>query len=151
MELRRMKISDLRFFNKVRKQSSQYLHDSTNFTIEENINWFIKYDPIYFILSNDNQDIGYFRTSNWNNNTVYLGLDIEEEYRGKGYARKAYNLMFDYLKKQNISTIFLEVLQTNKRAIHIYESLGFEITEIKQFKTTKSIKMKLNINNDDRI
>lgn len=151
MELRRMKISDLRFFNKVRKQSSQYLHDSTNFTLEENINWFIKYDPIYFILSNDNQDIGYFRTSNWNNNTVYLGLDIAEEYRGKGYARKAYNLMFDYLKKQNISTIFLEVLQTNKRAIHIYESLGFEITEIKQFKTTKSIKMKLNINNDDRI
>ena len=145
MELRRMKISDLKFFNSVRKESSQYLHDSTNFTIEENINWFIKYDPIYFILSNDNQDIGYFRTSNWNNNTVYLGLDIAGEYRGKGYARKAYNLMFDYLKKQNISTIFLEVLQTNKRAIHIYESLGFEITEIKQFKTTKSIKMKLNI------
>lgn len=145
MELRRMKISDLKFFNRVRKESSQYLHDSTNFTIEENINWFIKYDPIYFILSNDNQDIGYFRTSNWNNNTVYLGLDIAGEYRGKGYARKAYNLMFDYLKKQNISTIFLEVLQTNKRAIHIYESLGFEITEIKQFKTTKSIKMKLNI------
>lgn len=140
-----MKLNDIEFFNKTRLESSKYLHESTDFTLEENIIWFTKNKPKYFILYNNNQDIGYFRTSKWTTNSVYIGLDIAKKHRGNGYARKGYMIMFEYLKNLGIITIFLEVLQTNKRALHIYESLGFKKCEIKQFKTTNSIKMKLNI------
>jgi len=140
-----MTFHDLPFFNSVRSQSYEYLHDKTNYTIEQNIEWFIKTSPKFFIVTKDNTNIGYFRTSEWTDNTLMVGMDIATKYRGFGYAQEAYPLFISYLKTRNIDTIYLEVLDDNIRAKHIYDKLGFVVIDTNPHLETTTIKMKLEI------
>jgi len=140
-----MTIDDIPFFNIVRSQSYEYLHDSTNYTLEQNIEWFNKTNPKFFIVSVDGKDIGYFRTSDWTPISVMIGMDIDPKYRGNGYAQEAYRLFIKHLKCLGINTVYLEVLEYNTRAKHIYDKLGFIVTNIEPYKNTNTIKMKLDI------
>lgn len=147
MEIREMLLSDIEFFNEVRNHSTDFLHDNTKYSLEDNLKWFVETKPKFFILEDSGESIGYFRTSKWVKNTLYVGMDIHPKYRGLGYAKKSYNLFFKYLKKEySIEEVFLEVLNTNNRAINIYNKLGFIIIDLLPHKNSiLSIKMKLKI------
>ena len=145
MEIRKMTIDDILFFNMVRSESHTYLHDQTNYTVEQNTDWFNNSNPKFFIVSVYNNDIGYFRTSEWTDNSLMVGMDIAIKYRGYGYAQKAYPTFISYLKKLNIKTIYLEVLEDNIRAKHIYDKLCFTVIDTKPHLGTNTIKMKLKI------
>jgi len=147
MEIRLMVKNDLEFFNSVRVKSFMFLHDNTNYTLEDNIKWFETLKDPFYIVSIDGESIGYFRTSNWIDNSLYLGLDISIKHRGNGYAFKAYNLFFNKLKSSfNINKIYLEVLSSNKRAIHLYNKLNFTIIDVLPYSDNhKSIKMELKL------
>lgn len=54
---------------------------------------------------------------------------IMEDYQGKGYGQQAMTLMFDTVKEFGASRLSLHVFGHNKRALHVYEKLGFEITD----------------------
>ncbi len=123
-----MKEEDLSFFLEVRNQSTEYLHNDTKFTLEEATKWFNDTKPEYFIIKLGSKSIGYFRTSNWSTDktTLYLGCDIHPNYRGYGFAQKAYIEMIDSLYlTMEITSIKLEVLANNDRAKHIYTKIGF--------------------------
>ena len=147
MEINELTDKDLIFFNRVRSQSREFLHDKSNYSLKQTEKWFKQLMWPYFIISIDGEKIGYFRTSNWKENSLYLGMDIDPKYRGNGYAIRAYTKMFDLLKKEyKIKLVFLEVLESNLRAHHIYKKLGFrEIESIRYDKNENSIKMKLEI------
>ena len=147
MEIREMVKDDLLFFNEVRNNSIGFLHDNTKYSLEDNINWFEKNKPIFFIVEVNNEPIGYFRTSNWTKYTLYIGMDIHPSYRGLGYANKAYKLFINILgEKYKIIKIYLEVLNTNKRAINIYNKLGFTIIDLLPHNDkVLSIKMELKL------
>jgi RimJ/RimL family protein N-acetyltransferase len=140
-KLRPMKESDIKFVNSIRNgYSKEYLHDSRTFTDDECLEWFRKTNPSFHIISFDNEDIGYFRTSNYSkeNNHICVGCDIDPKYVGKGYGFASYLVLFDYLfNEKNINKIYLEVLSTNKRAIHLYEKLGFVTEGIKREEVLK--------------
>ena len=143
-----MEMGDLKFFNKVRSESYKYLHDQTNYTYEDNVIWFIQTKPKYYIVSVKGlASIGYIRTSNWSEDEVTIGMDIAEEFRGNGLGSKAYREFIDVMKSySDIRKLNLEVLDSNDRAIHIYEKLGFvEKSRYKFNDTTDSIKMTLEI------
>lgn len=148
-EIRPMVVTDLKFFNKVRSESFEYLHDKTNYTFGENIVWFNRLDFPYFIFLIGDVPIGYFRTSEVDlvNKTMYVGMDIAPEHRGKGYATKGYEVFIDKLKNEyGFLKLYLEVLASNKRAINIYNKLGFTITDVLPYSDTdKSIKMVLEL------
>ena len=55
---------------------------------------------------------------------------IDESNRGKGFGRQLFLDLIEEAKK-NTNKIHLEVLDTNKRAINLYKSLGFIETIIK--------------------
>jgi RimJ/RimL family protein N-acetyltransferase len=145
MEIRKMSINDIEFFNKVRNESVNFLHDNTKYSLEDNIKWFEKNKPRFFIVEVDNKPIGYFRTSNWVDHTLYIGMDIHPKYRGLGYAMPAYEIFIEKLKnKYDIKKIYLEVLTSNKRAINIYNKLNFTIIDLLPHNVNdKSIKMEL--------
>lgn len=131
MEIREMVKDDLSFFNEVRNNSIGFLHDNTKYSLEDNINWFEENKPIFFIVEVNNEPIGYFRTSNWTKDTLYIGMDIHPSHRGLGYANKAYKSFINILgEKYGIKKIYLEVLTSNKRAINIYNKLNFTIIEL---------------------
>ena len=127
--IKKMTEKDVPFFNEVRNECSMYLHDKSTHTLNEAYNWFLskgKKNP-FFIYELNGKKIGYFRTSNWTQNSCYIGMDIHRDFRGNGLATEAYNQFIDYIKTNysNIKIIMLEVLQSNKRAFNLYKKLGF--------------------------
>lgn len=117
------------FVNFIRNSyCDEYLHDSRKFTVEETRSWIVETKPLYFIVTYINQPIGYFRLSNYSeeNKNVYIGADIHPKYVGLKLAYPMYvsfiNFIFDY---KQLNKITLEVLETNTRAINLYNKLGF--------------------------
>ena len=138
---KRIKIGDLEFLNKVRNEyAKEYLHDSRSFTLEETINWYHKSNPDFWMIVLDNSVVGYFRLSNYSkeNKNLYIGADIAKEYTGKGIAKEAYKKFIPYLFTiYSLNKISLEVLETNKRAINLYNKLGFKQEGIKRQEVLK--------------
>lgn len=120
---------DLPFLCKVRNHYAEdFLHDSRTFTLEQTTEWFEKTNPNFWIIRDKDRRIGYFRLSNHSveNKNIYIGADISPEFRGLGYAKKAYSIFIPFLfEKYELNKISLEVLSTNQVAINLYKKLGF--------------------------
>jgi len=122
--------SDIPFFLNIRNECCGFLHTDTQYTLEQSIDWFEANDPKFYIIYFDDTRIGYFRTSFWDveNKFMSLGADLHKDFRGKGYAKKAYKAFMESANKTTgIDCFFLEVLSHNEVAMKLYESLGFVI------------------------
>lgn len=121
-----MNVNDVHFVNMVRNESAEFLHDTNKYTFEEANIWFQNNDIEFYILYVDEVRVGYFRTSNRTKKSIWIGLDIAVEHRGRGIAHPAYIKFIEYLKDIGIDRCYLAVLEHNTRAIHIYNKLGFK-------------------------
>ena len=61
-----------------------------------------------------------------------LNICVAPEYQHKGYGRQLLNWLVSFVKKLNIKTLYLEVRSSNKAAIHLYESMGFNEIGIRE-------------------
>ncbi len=64
----------------------------------------------------------------WNNGaaTIFVGIGSSES-RGKGYGKEALNLAMEFgFQELNFHRIQLTVIQYNKSAVNLYESLGYK-------------------------
>ena len=63
----------------------------------------------------------------WNNQNavIYIGIG-EEKFRGQGIGKESLYLTMEFgFEELNFNRIYLTVLEYNKKAINLYESLGF--------------------------
>lgn len=61
--------------------------------------------------------------------TAYdTGTGTLKEYRGQGLATRVFEFSLPFLRKAKVQQYLLEVLQHNKKAISVYEKLGFKIS-----------------------
>ena len=78
----------------------------------------------------DKEMIGYFQLRDINliHKHAFLGIIIgNTSDRGKGYGKEMMKLGLDYgFKMLGLEKISLEVLETNERAIKLYETIGFK-------------------------
>ena len=126
LNIREMLVDDLPFFLEIRNLSKEFLHDNSTFTLEQSTEWFKKTNPIFYVIELGNVIIGYFRTSNWDGNSPYIGCDIHPDFRGLGLGYLSYLKFIDRIYSEfNISSLKLEVLSTNVRAKNLYYKLGF--------------------------
>lgn len=131
----KMILEDISFYNSVRNDCRDNLHNNSYYSIEQSINWFNATNPIFYVINLNNEKIGYFRTSNYSsdNKNIYIGADLEKSYRGKGLAYKAYIEFIPFIFKQyNLNKISLEVLETNQIAFNLYKKIGFKIEGVKR-------------------
>ncbi len=56
-------------------------------------------------------------------------VKIRSEKQNQGYGKEALRLLEVMLKRMNVKKISLHVFAHNERAIHVYESLGYEKTD----------------------
>lgn len=142
IEFSKLVYDDLSFLNEVRNECAEiYLHDSRTFTLEQTIEWFIKTNPDFWNIWNNNERIGYFRTSNYSikNRNIYVGADLHKDYRGRGLAYESYCKFIPFLFNEfNLHKISLEVLETNQRGFNLYKKLGFKVEGIKKDEVYKN-------------
>lgn len=131
------KKDDFGFVYELRSDPEVYLnlHDPMSYSltkVEEWVAGIIKSPTSKRLIAVDSKtgiSAGLIRIDNISllNNNCYLGLDIHKMFRGKGLSKEIYHEVIKWLfNVMNMETIYLEVLNTNKRAIAIYESLGFK-------------------------
>lgn len=152
ISIRKMVKDDLSVFLEIRNLSKEYLHDNTEFSMKECTTWFDEKNPQFFVIEFGGKMIGYFRTSNWKEDSLYIGADIHPNFRGKGLGYKSYLKFIELMNKNySFNTFYLEVISTNIRAINLYKKLGFKQIGISDSKLIRdnqiidSIVMKLEI------
>jgi len=135
MEFTKLTYDDLPFLNEVRNECAvEFLHNSSTFTLEQTQEWFDKTNPNFWVIWENGERIGYFRTSEWSveNKNCYVGADLHKNFRGRGLAYEAYikflPFLFNYF---GLHKITLEVLESNVRAINLYKKLGFKTEGVK--------------------
>ena len=142
LKFRALTYGDLEFLTEVRNECcGEYLHNSCQYALEETYEWFFKTDPLFFMILLDSERIGYFRTSNYSkeNRNIYIGADLHKDFRGKGLAYESYRKFIPILSKElDLHKISLEVLETNQRAIKLYESIGFVHEGVKRDEVFKN-------------
>jgi ribosomal protein S18 acetylase RimI-like enzyme len=62
--------------------------------------------------------------------TVWLGIAVADEERGKGYGKQMMNALFHRARELSIDVITLTVDQDNTIAQRLYERLGFEQIDV---------------------
>ena len=55
------------------------------------------------------------------------GVAVIDAARGKGVGTQLFDVLMNFARAQNYKIISLEVIDTNIRALHLYERLGFRI------------------------
>ncbi len=66
-----------------------------------------------------------------NNRKAFIyDIIIEEKWRGRGYGREAMLMIEDHAKSLALKQIGLHVFAFNKTAVHLYETLGYETTDL---------------------
>lgn len=82
----------------------------------------------YAILGEQEEFVGVVELFNisWKNRRAELSITIKPSIRGKGYGYKAIKKILEIgFEDYGINRIWLRVLETNKKAISLYEKLGF--------------------------
>lgn len=126
-EFREMTEKDLVKFLHIRNESREFLHNNSEFSIEETEQWFKVVKPKFFVIDMGGVMIGYFRTSDWKKDSLYIGCDIDSSLRGYGLGYLSYLKFMEFLKvNYEIKKFKLEVLSTNIRALNLYKKLGFK-------------------------
>ena len=62
----------------------------------------------------------------------FVGFAICPGFRGNGYGRSCFKLLNEFLSVNYSSTLYLEVLESNRNALSIYKSCGYKTVALKQ-------------------
>ncbi len=127
--IKKMILEDVPFYNEVRNDCRQMLHNTSKYTKEESIKWFKETNPNFYTIKMNDEKIGYFRTSN-ENNLFFVGMDLHKSKRGLGLAKQLYYDFFEMIEEDDI---YLLVKKQNKTAINLYKDIGFIEKEIEGF------------------
>ena len=91
---------------------------------------------LYTIENDNNENIGiiwFSSDSNHGDNELFLcDIEINKEFRGKGYGRESMDLLESKVKEFNMHTISLHVFLHNKIACSLYNKIGYK--EVKRGK-----------------
>lgn len=93
-----------------------------------------------FIALIEDIPVGWMRLKVWKEmNQIFLSsLYVIPKYQNFGIGRKFLKLAFKEAKKKNFDRIQIGVMDKNKRAIEIYEKIGFVFNDSESFKMGKT-------------
>lgn len=136
--LRAVEKSDLLFLKELRDdpETSEYLmtrvfiseHSQTAWLEKTSADNSRKYLMFDYMENSTWTTIGLVRLTEMDyiNRTVNVGGDVHPCFRGRGYGKEMYRLIFNLMfDVYNFHRVWLSVLSFNKRAIALYEKMGF--------------------------
>lgn len=84
-------------------------------------------DTIYLVAENEGKIVGYLGLWNILSQGEITNVAVMEEYRKRRIGHMMLKELLSQGKSQGIESFTLEVRESNKGAIHLYESFGFTI------------------------
>jgi len=99
IEIKKASRDDFIFINNTRNIEStrKWLENNNTITIDETLDWFDKTNPNWYVIYYKNIKAGYIRTSDDTGKSICIGCDVHPDFRRKGIAFQAYNLILDQL------------------------------------------------------
>ncbi len=89
---------------------------------------------LYYFMEEDGENIGYFAVQKQKDNLFLSKIYIKKDFRGKGFARKAFtNAIIPIARELELPKITLTVNKYNFASIMVYEKLGFDRVDSKEF------------------
>ena len=85
---------------------------------------------VTYLLYNDEQHPVAYGHLDKEKNIVWLGISVIETAKGKGYGKKIMTALIDFAIAEDLKTIKLSVDKSNFKAIQLYMSFGFKISEV---------------------
>ena len=86
-------------------------------------------NSIFFVAEIENKLVGFIAAigSNLkrNRHSANIVLGVLEDHRGKGFATKLFNKVFEWAKEVGISRLGLTVIKDNNKAFNLYRKMGF--------------------------
>ncbi len=126
---------DLENVRKLRNDPTVNEFLTTNIPINEEAQkqWFrqlsLDGSRAYYVIDDLQKNfVGMVRTDQWDkiNRSIRVGIDIVSSQRRKGFASEAYRVFLRYLfESLDMNRVWLEVLDYNSIALHLYQKLGF--------------------------
>lgn len=118
----------------LKKKNIKELTNTPNFTKKQQREWFENLDNMNdYIIKGvlfNNSKIGVVGLKNITlKSGEYWGYIGEEDYWGRGIGKKMITYIITISKDLKLEYIYLNVLKNNKRAINLYESMGFKFSE----------------------
>lgn len=145
--LRKLKISDLKYFAKWWRDKDLIKLTSGNFKMlsdpevhryflammENKKDW-------HYMIEYGRKTVGHItladRKSGWHETQIVIG---DKKYWGRGIGTAAIKKLLALAKKNKITKIFLEVRPDNLRAINTYKDCGFVAKRIKKYPDNKNL------------
>ncbi len=94
----------------------------------------LKYNEMahYFVMEKDNKIIGYIGL--WIDDIAcqIINFFIKEEFRKNGYGTSFLEYIIEYATNKNVEIFSLEVRESNKTAIALYEKFGFKYSHLRK-------------------
>lgn len=136
MQIRSLAESDIERLRVLRNEQRDCFLDNSIITPEMQQKWYRKYlltDFDYLFAIETTRTIGFFALYNYepkSNSYEFGRFVIDPEASGKGNGSTALICALAICFSQlGASSVRLEVLANNKRAIHVYEKIGLESTD----------------------
>lgn len=111
-------------------KENKYLITDKLYTFEQTkafLNQCLKQRNPFFLLIDQEIDqcVGWADLGFIDDKKAYLGIGILKAYRNLKQGQLLIEKILNKAKDIGLDTIYLEVLASNKRAIHVYEKMGF--------------------------
>ena len=88
----------------------------------------------FYVLRDNEKLLGYIGSNNICGEVYITNVAVSSDYRGKGYGKRLVNHLLKQSELENALFVTLEVRESNKNAISLYERCGFKkIGERKNF------------------
>lgn len=133
----------------IREMNEMYAADILNWKYEkpydfynndlchESLKEFLE-NPYYAIVNDQDELVGFFCTGTsaqvpkgydygaYLDECIDVGIGMKPELTGKGSGSEFFSFILNQLQQENASPLRLTVATFNKRAIHLYEKVGFK-------------------------
>ena len=84
-------------------------------------------DDELYIIESDGKPSGMISLYNISDGKAEWGrIAVHPDLQGRGYGKKALQLIIERAKQKSLINLYCYVKKDNNKAIHLYESLGFE-------------------------
>ncbi len=87
---------------------------------------------VCLVMEEDGQFIGYCIFRILSGEGELFRIAVLPQHRGKGYGRKLMEAMEEYAKEEEVTSIMLEVRESNEAAKKLYTAYGFEVEHIRK-------------------